>query len=221
MSKIEIFLKSLHDLMTVPSLTDWIQAFCSVILVYAAFKALSTWKPQKKFELITELLAKSHIGIEFVRLLRLNRYIEKNEELLKDFHNELREMTRNDFASKNQYRREKFMEAKADQLRAMLTTIIEMKIKAEASFGQNNDFYRFFDAVVGLHEEVVNVHQIVYWLDEELKDDDLSKEERIKKTTERDEYLKTIYVSPDPSKDEILNRFLSMKKALEVHRPKM
>ena len=221
MYKIGIFFKHIYELIAVPSLTDWIQAGCSIILVYAAFKALSTWKPQKKFELITELLGKSHIGIEFVRLLRLNRYVEKNQVIQADFHRQLRDTQWDDAASRSQYRREKFLEAKSDQLRTMLTTVSEMKIKAEASFGIDNDFYRFFDAIVKLSEEVQYNHSMLYWLEEELKDEDLSDEESNKKIAERKKYLNIIYATDDPSKDEILNRFLSMKSNLDSHRPKM
>jgi len=221
MCKIITFLNKIEDLAAAPSLTDWIQAACSVILVYAAFKALSTWKPQKKFELITELLAKSHIGIEFIKFLRLNRYVEQNKEVFEDFHKQLRDGKWRDAADRNQFRRQKYMEAKADRLSTMLTTVIEMRIKAEASFGQDDDFYRFFDEVVKLNNEVDYAYNMLHWVEEILRDGDLDHEEEDKRLTERDEYLKIIYVTADPRNDEILNRFLDMQKGLNTHRPKM
>ncbi|SFH46425.1 hypothetical protein [Pedobacter insulae] len=195
---------------------EFIQAICAVIVAVIALVALFSWRSQKRFEAVIELLINTHKAKEYMELLRDQSAGIKGYASAMSFRKTLNLKDIENIYERRMTEYQLVLEAKEPQLSELYGIVLDMRTKAWVLFGKNNKFYRFYDEIISMSMGIYFTHTAMIFTLERLIKGGLS-EEDIKICQDQEyNFHDRIYRKPN---DEITKKIEEMIAKLEEERP--
>lgn len=202
---------------TVPTVTDWIQAGCAVILMIVAVVALFSWRSQKRFEATVELLSNSHKAKDYLSLLRDRTGAGRSYASSSRFVKELALGEIENTYERRLHANEQVLKFKEPELTNLYNIVLDMRTKAWVLFGKTNKFYKFYDEIVCMSTNVYLSHTAMVFVLQRLSKGGLSESE--KQEAEKQEYIFHDRIYNQITDDPIDKRIEEMIAELENERP--
>ena len=135
------------------SLPDWLSVLATLLTLVIAWKALSTWKHEKQFDISIQLLSKSREAIGIIYTLRFAAEFDGEiDPAIMAKHEK-------SYSNKNEHTNSYIVfQTRAARVKDSLSEIVKLKELAWAGFGEEHVFYRFYEKIMTTYYELAAGH---------------------------------------------------------------
>lgn len=178
--------------------------------LFVALRALKTWRDEKEYDLAIENLTLCNVAVQFIQMLRSPIIFEGE---INERYKEKASVAENDTKALSSARETMFIyQSRKDNHQVIYEQVLKMREKNWAVYGARHDFYKFYNRIVELDDEIRQACIRQYYAIE-----DREKHGDVVQTTIILEARKKIYAIAN-DKDEINLELASWIEKLQTHR---